>query len=182
VRPANVPRYDELSVANLIKEVMANKDFAKFFPEQRSRSDLPEREYFFNIINTIEPDYLFSLIKHAQNLRFSNTNPDENKDIIEVNEFWRKELEASPYFSSKLNHFKFSRKTWKDTSSPEKVFKKGSIRFQKKEGYSPWYFQRNQGRIEKARVKFSPAFFSIISFMKQQESYVWPYLEKRNRH
>jgi hypothetical protein len=140
MRPANVTRYDELSVANLIKEVMANKDFAKFFPDQRSRSDLPEREYFFNIINTIEPDYLFSLIKHAKNLRFANSNPDENKDIIEVNEFWRKELEASPYFSSKYKDFKFNRKTWKNTSSPEKVLEKGSIWFQKKESYSPGYF------------------------------------------
>ena len=169
MRPANVPRYDELSVANLIKEVMANKDFAKFFPEQKSRSDLPEREYFFNIINTIEPDYLFSLIKHAQNLRFSNTNPDENKDIIEVNEFWRKELEASPYFSSKYKHFKFSRKTWQNPASPEEVFQKGSFRIQKKEDYSLGLFLRNQERIEKARMIVFSAVWSANRFTIFQE-------------
>lgn len=33
IRPINVPRYDELSTKGLIKDVMAIKDLAKFFPE-----------------------------------------------------------------------------------------------------------------------------------------------------
>ncbi len=46
---------------------MATKDLGRFFPDQRTPSDLPDREYFFNVINTVEPDYLAALIKHAQN-------------------------------------------------------------------------------------------------------------------
>jgi len=101
-----VPRYDELSVHGLIGDVMKVKDLSKFFTEQRTSSDLPDREYFFNVINTVEPDYLASLVKHAQNQRFNNMAPDENPNIIEVTSFWKKELEASPYFSSK--HFSSS--------------------------------------------------------------------------
>jgi hypothetical protein len=44
---------------------MSNKELSKFFPEQRKKADLPGRDYFFNIINTVEPEYLSSLIRHA---------------------------------------------------------------------------------------------------------------------
>jgi hypothetical protein len=103
IRAVCVPKYDELSVHGLIRDVMTNKDLGKFFPDQRTPSDLPDREFFFNVINTVEPDYLAALIKHAQNQRFENKVPDENPNIIEVTSFWKKELEASPYFSSKLS-------------------------------------------------------------------------------
>ena len=66
VRPINVPRFDELSVSGLIKDVMGNKDLAKFFPEQRTPADLPDRDYFFSVVNTVEPDYLSALVRHAQ--------------------------------------------------------------------------------------------------------------------
>ena len=36
IRPINVPRYDELSVVTLIKDVMAQPSLAKFFPEQKT--------------------------------------------------------------------------------------------------------------------------------------------------
>ena len=65
LRPIVVPKYDELSVVNLIGDVMKEKELAKFFPDQRTKADLPDREYFFNIVNTSDPDYLSALIKHA---------------------------------------------------------------------------------------------------------------------
>lgn len=33
IRPIAVPKYDELSVVNLIKDVMGVPDLAKFFPD-----------------------------------------------------------------------------------------------------------------------------------------------------
>ena len=82
VRPVSVPRYDELSVSNLIKDVMKSSELAKFFPEQTTPSDLPDREYFFNVLNTVDPDYLTSLIRHAQNQRFDNKNAQDNPNVI----------------------------------------------------------------------------------------------------
>ena len=103
-----VPKYDELSVVNLIKEVMAQPDLAKFFPQQRTVADLPDREFFFNVVNTTDPHYITALIKHAHSLRFGNKDPNANKNIIEVTQEWVKELEASPYYSRKsLNHLTF---------------------------------------------------------------------------
>jgi hypothetical protein len=102
LRPIEVPHYDELSVDGLIKDVMSIPDLGKFFPEQKTPANRPDREFFFNIINTADPDYLSALIRHAQGLRFGSGAPSKDDNIIEVNEHWRKELEASPYYSSKI--------------------------------------------------------------------------------
>jgi hypothetical protein len=102
VRPIVVPKYDELSVVSLIGDVMKEKELAKFFPDQRTKADLPDREFFFNIVNTSDPDYLSALIKHAHEQRFGAKNPQDNPNVIEVNEQWTKELQASPYYSRKI--------------------------------------------------------------------------------
>ena len=102
LRPIKVPHYDELSVEALIKDVMTIPDLSKFFPEQKSPANRPNREFFFNILNTVDPDYLSALIRHAQGLRFGTGAPSKEDNIIVVNEHWRKELEASPYYSSKI--------------------------------------------------------------------------------
>jgi hypothetical protein len=102
LRPIEVPHYDELSVDALIKDVMTIPDLGKFFLEQKTPANRPDREFFFNIINTVDPDYLSALIRHAQGLRFGSSARSKEDNIIEVNEYWRKELEASPNYSSKI--------------------------------------------------------------------------------
>jgi hypothetical protein len=97
-----VPKYDELSVVNLITDVMAQPELAKFFPQQRTAADLPDREFFFNVVNTTDPHYVSALIKHAHSLRFGSKDPSTNKNIIEVTQEWQKELEASPYYSRNI--------------------------------------------------------------------------------
>ena len=96
-----MPKYDELSVVSLIADIMNEKELAKFFPEQRIKADLPYRRFYFNVVNTSDPDYLAALLKHAHDLRFGAKNPQDNPTTIEVNEQWAKELQASPFYSRK---------------------------------------------------------------------------------
>ena len=98
VRPVEIPKYDELSVVNLITDVMKQPDFAKFFPEQKTKADLPDRVYFFN---TTDPGYVNALLQHAQGLRFGGQAKYADKNRIEVSKKWIKELQASPFYSSK---------------------------------------------------------------------------------
>ena len=84
---------------------MAQPELAKFFPQQRTIADLPEREFFFNVVNTADPHYISALIKHAHSLRFGDKDPNSNKNIIEITQEWVKELEASPYYSRIINLF-----------------------------------------------------------------------------
>ncbi len=101
LRPIEVPKYDELSVVNLIADVMKQAELAKFFPQQRTKADLPDRIYFFNVINTVDHEYVSKLIKHTQNLRFGDKGPRRDDNEIEITEKWQKELKESPFYSSK---------------------------------------------------------------------------------
>jgi hypothetical protein len=65
MRPVTVPKYDELSVKALIGDVMKIPELARFFPEQNYPGCLPEREYFFNVLNTTDPEYVRALIEHS---------------------------------------------------------------------------------------------------------------------
>ena len=47
LRPIEVPKYDELSVVSLIADIMKEKDLLKFFPEQHTKTNLPDRQFFF---------------------------------------------------------------------------------------------------------------------------------------
>ena len=78
-----MPKYVELSVVSLIADIMKEKDLAKFFPEQLTKAELPDRQFFFNVVNTSDPDYLAALIKHAHDLRFGGKNPQDNPTTIE---------------------------------------------------------------------------------------------------
>ena len=61
----NVPMYDELSVKRLWPDMRMSPDFMKFFPDKLPKGRLPSREYFFNVMNTINEEYMARLIKHA---------------------------------------------------------------------------------------------------------------------
>jgi len=71
-----------------------------FFPEQKTKADLPDRVYFFNILNTTDPGNVNALLQHAQGLRFGGKAKDAEKNRIEVTEELIKELQASPFYSS----------------------------------------------------------------------------------
>ena len=49
----------------------------KFIPEVTMESRIPERAYFWNILNTVHPQYVKNVIEHANNLRMKAN--DETK-------------------------------------------------------------------------------------------------------
>ena len=61
----NVPLYDELSVGNLWPMFKDDATFMKYFPKKMAQGSMPDREYFFNIMNTFHPKYVSQIIKHA---------------------------------------------------------------------------------------------------------------------
>ena len=52
VKRINVPLYDELSVVTLWPMMKEDKEFMVFFPSKMAKGRVPDREYFFNILNT----------------------------------------------------------------------------------------------------------------------------------
>ena len=58
VKLVTVPNYDELSVKNLWPHMKQIAEFMKYFPDKIPQGRLPAREYFFNIMNSINSDYV----------------------------------------------------------------------------------------------------------------------------
>ena len=80
LRQINVPKYDELSVKNLFLKVAENPEFMKYLPDRLPKDKLPDRVYFFNVLNTTHPEYVQKMIDHANELRFKSGHVEDNME------------------------------------------------------------------------------------------------------
>jgi hypothetical protein len=71
VKMVDVPAYDELSVCNLWPHLKQDANFMRHFPDELPKGRLPQRDYFFNVMNTGMTEYLQGLITHATKERHS---------------------------------------------------------------------------------------------------------------
>ena len=58
VRPIQVPKYDELSVKAIYPMFAKDAQFMSYFPDTYPKGKGAPRDYFFNVLNTLHPDYL----------------------------------------------------------------------------------------------------------------------------
>ena len=101
VSRVNVPLYDELSVGNIWPMMKSDEQFMLYFPTKMAKGRVPDREYFFNILNTFQPAYLQTLIKHANDQRNSVSNDAIAREAIEVSDDWWNALNSVPFISRK---------------------------------------------------------------------------------
>ena len=97
-----VPNYDELSVKNLWPHMKGIEQFMRYFPDKIPQGRLPARDYFFNVMNTLNPGYVQSLIKHASEQRHSASDFNMEKESIAISAKMLEQLNALPYVSCKL--------------------------------------------------------------------------------
>ena len=62
VKRIEVTRYDELSVKNLYTPFMGLDGVAKYFPDKYPKGRVCDREYMFNIVNTLHEDIVTEMI------------------------------------------------------------------------------------------------------------------------
>ena len=65
VKSANIPNYDELSVKNLWPSIQQSPELMRFFPDKLPTGRLPDKKYMFDVMNTLNPEYISQLVKHA---------------------------------------------------------------------------------------------------------------------
>ena len=46
----------------------------KYFPSKLPKGRVPDREYFWNVMNTLMPEYTKSLLTHANEQRTTSAN------------------------------------------------------------------------------------------------------------
>ena len=101
VSTVEVPHYDELSVRRLWPELAKDGEFMQYFPSKYPVGKGPPRDYFFNVLNTLYPEYLTKVMAHANEQRMSTSGDDQRAKSIRITEFWEEQLKAMPYLSRK---------------------------------------------------------------------------------
>ena len=72
------------------------------FPDKMPKGRIPSRDYFFNVMNTLQAPYLQSLIIHANDQRNSAEAEGMEKETMVVSDKMWHQLNAAPFVSSKL--------------------------------------------------------------------------------
>ena len=99
VRHVNMPRYDELSVKKFWPLMQRDAAFMQYMPDPTADGRLPEREYFWNVLNTLQTAYVQQLIGHANAQRNTVQEDGDGADAIEISEEWWEKLTALPFVS-----------------------------------------------------------------------------------
>ena len=99
----NIPRYEELSVKNLYQDAMKDPDVSQYLPDlEQNSKKYPEREFFFNVLGSVKPDYLKLIVKESEQKRFTGSDDKNKNETIMMTDHWLHELNKYPYISSKL--------------------------------------------------------------------------------
>ena len=53
-----VPKLDEMSMVNMVPIVQDDDELKNYFPDEYFTGKMPDREFFFNTINTMHPGFL----------------------------------------------------------------------------------------------------------------------------
>ena len=96
-----VPLYDELAVIKIWPMTKEDESLSVFFPTKMAKGRVPDREYFFNILNTVHGEYLQKLIRHASDQRNESQATAKAKETIEITDDWWNILNSVPFVSCK---------------------------------------------------------------------------------
>ena len=88
VQRINVPLYDELSVISIWPMMQSDQEFLKLMPSKLPKGRVPDREYFFNCLNTIHPEFVQQIVRHAQDQRNTAANETLAAETIEITDEW----------------------------------------------------------------------------------------------
>ena len=89
-----------MSVKNLYGDAMKDELVKDYLPKLEQNSNrIPERDFFFGILNSLRPQYLRKIIADANKVRYEADVNDPQKDFIMLDNPWYEELMKYLYFS-----------------------------------------------------------------------------------
>ena len=77
-------KYDELSVKDLFPHMKNDPVFMEYFPDKFPKGHPPDREYFFNILHTLNPRYVKRIIAQANRNRNYVEEEEQQQNAIEL--------------------------------------------------------------------------------------------------
>ncbi len=65
VQRIKIPTWPELSVSKLLPEILSDSILKHYFYDKYGKGKVPDREYFWGVINAVKPGYFKALINSA---------------------------------------------------------------------------------------------------------------------
>ena len=88
VRFTNVPAFAEIGVKHIYEKAMKLPGLSDYFPSKMAKGRTIDKVYFYNVFNTIYPDEVAALIKHANSKRYTVENDTVAENSIAMTEEW----------------------------------------------------------------------------------------------
>ena len=101
MKQVNIPKNPDLNVKSFWRHIVRTPHYLEYFPDYKD-SQLPERTYMFNLLFTIDPDFVISKVKQSNKKRDVVTKETEGeyifikKELLQEIEEW--ELKQSEEF------------------------------------------------------------------------------------
>ena len=92
----SVKKYDELSVKGLYNDFLELEGMKEYFPDKYAAGRCCDRDFMFNIANTLHEDITQQIIKHAQTVRHATESETQKNESILMSEHWQNELASMP--------------------------------------------------------------------------------------
>ena len=94
-----VVKYDELSVKSLYDKLIKLPSMSSFFPDKYPKGKVCDREYLFNIANTLHPAVMKELIEYALSQRHNIAGQEMQQEAVLATDHWASELRSMPFFA-----------------------------------------------------------------------------------
>lgn len=99
VKFISVIKYDELSVKHLYDKFLGLDGVKDYFPSKYARGRQCDRDYMFNVANTLHNDVVKELVEHALKQRHAINIDRVTGESILMNDYWKDELKSLPVVS-----------------------------------------------------------------------------------
>ena len=101
VKWVSAPHFDEISVASLYPKFSKDPALMRYFQDQYPRNKLPDRSYFFKVLNTVHEGRVQEMIRHANKQRIAAAECGISEDAVVVSKEWWQRLNEMPFMSCK---------------------------------------------------------------------------------
>ena len=91
-----VTKYDELSVKSLYQNFIELEGMIFYFPDRYSKGRCCDRDYMFNVANTLYEEITTELIHHALLQRNAVQSDNKIKESVLISDHWKAELKSLP--------------------------------------------------------------------------------------
>ena len=100
VKFINVTKYDELSVKRLYDEFIALEGMKFYFPDKYPKGRCCDRDYMFNVANTLYESLVTEIIQHALIQRNAVDSDKKKNEAVLLSDHWKNELKSLPMSAS----------------------------------------------------------------------------------